>query len=286
MIPEAIADIITKRFGAVGAFEASTGGCINEAGTVYMRDGKFFLKWNLRQRYPLMMRKESAGLLLLRGTKAVRVPEVVEVGETDDYQFLLMEAIEFGKRKPDFWEKLGVVLAQLHQTTQQGFGLDHDNFIGSLPQSNNPRKRWLDFFSECRIRPQVRMAFDAGLIEKKLVTETDALLVKAPDILSDCQPSLLHGDLWSGNLLVDSAGSPCLVDPAVYFGNREVDLAMTQLFGGFDDRFLAAYNAAWPLAPGFSERFDIYNLYPILVHINLFGGAYVSQFRSMLRKFI
>ena len=165
-------------------------------------------------------------------------------------------------------------------------GLDHDNYIGSLPQENRPSESWLEFFSERRIGAQADLARAAGRLPGAVSRGLDRLLARLGDLLPDAvEPSLLHGDLWSGNYGVAGDGSPVMFDPAVYRGHREVELAFTELFGGFPRGFYTAYGSAWPLDPGYDERRDVYNLYPLLVHVNLFGGAYVSQVASIVRRF-
>ncbi|HLT81000.1 MAG TPA: fructosamine kinase family protein [Cyclobacteriaceae bacterium] len=266
-------------------FTPTGGGCINNGGRLRSAQGDFFLKWNSAQRYPGMFEAEAKGLALLHNTGAIRIPRVSTTGIADDYQFILMEFIPSAPRVGDYWEMLGGQLAKLHRTSWHQYGLDHDNYIGALPQQNTPGAEWVTFFIEQRLDPQLKRGVDAGSIGRDVVAQFDALYKRLPDILSTETPSLVHGDLWSGNLIVDDAGNPCLIDPAVYFGHREIDLAMTELFGGFDRRFYEAYQAAFPNPPGLSERLDIYKLYPLLVHVNLFGGGYLHDVRSILRSF-
>lgn len=267
-------------------FTPTGGGCINNGGRLQTAHGDFFLKWNYAKRYPGMFDAEAKGLTLLFDTHSVRIPRVVGTGVRDDYQFVLMEFIAPAARARNYSQMLGRQLAALHRTPWHQFGLDHDNYIGSLTQQNTPSRDWVSFFIEQRLNPQLKAGVDAGRIGKDVASQFDALYRKLSDILSMEPPSLVHGDLWSGNVIVDDSGNPCLIDPAVYYGHREVDLAMTELFGGFDRSFYDAYDEAFPTQPGLQERLDIYKLYPLLVHVNLFGGGYLGEVRSILRQFV
>ena len=188
----------------------------------------------------------------------------------------------------DFDERLGQGLAALHRHGAPGFGLDHDNFIGRLPQSNATRPTWAEFYRDCRLQPQLRRAVDA-----RRASPAHDQRLRAPVrsrwtswSARDEPPARLHGDLWGGNLLVDDAGEPCLIDPAVYGGHREVDLAMMRLFGGLLARVFDAYEEAYPLAPDHEERVPLYQLYPLLVHVNLFGGGYVGSVEAALKRLV
>jgi fructosamine-3-kinase len=261
------------------------GGCINDTYRLQTSAGAFFIKYNNAAKYPRIFETEAKGLSLLRSTKTLKIPEVVISGEAEGKSFLMLEYIEAGKRKKDFWEDFGKKLATLHRYTSSSFGLDHDNYIGSLPQSNKHHKAWIDFFVEERLQKQIALAKDSGAINNLTIHQFDNLLKRLPEIIPDEKPSMLHGDLWNGNYMISGDGSASLIDPAVYYGHREMDLAMTRLFGGFDDEFYESYNKTFPLTPGFEERVAIHNLYPLMVHVNLFGGGYMSQVKSILSKF-
>ncbi|RLB51598.1 MAG: hypothetical protein DRJ42_16555 [Deltaproteobacteria bacterium] len=250
------------------------GGDINEAWAVSLADGReVFVKTNARADAE-MFPTEARGLAFLDEADALRIPEVLAVGP----RFLALELLKPGPRVADFDDRLGRGLAALHQHRPEAFGLDHDNFIGRLPQSNTPAARWADFYREERLEAQLRMASDRGLIDAALGRGFDALFTKLEDRLGPAEPpARLHGDLWGGNLHVDAAGLPALIDPAVYGGHREVDLAMMSLFGGFSGRVFSSYDEAFPLADGWKERVPLYQLYPLLVHVNLFGGGYVAS---------
>ncbi|MFZ1692867.1 MAG: fructosamine kinase family protein, partial [Flavobacteriales bacterium] len=161
-----------------------------------------------------------------------------------------------------------------------------DNYIGSLKQVNTPAADWPSFFIHQRLEPQLRMARDAKRVEAGMAFRFERLFAKLDQLITVEPPALLHGDLWSGNFICDANAQPVLIDPAVYYGHREMDIAMTKLFGGFDSGFYAAYNDAWPMERGWEERMDLCNLYPLLVHVNLFGGGYAAQVEAALRRFV
>lgn len=266
-------------------FSFSTGGCINEGGRLVTDKRHYFLKWNDANRYPGMFEAEAKGLDLLRKADCIRVPMALVQGGAGTFQFLMLEYIEEGRSGADYWKDFGTGLAALHKHSSDSFGLDHDNYIGSLPQHNNRESSWIQFFIARRLRPQLDIARGANRIDSGIVKKFESLFEKLPSILPAERPSLLHGDLWSGNLLTDHRGQPCLIDPAVYYGNREADLAMTQLFGGLGSGFIDSYRSVFPLLAGYSSRFNIYNLYPLLVHLNLFGSSYRAQLTSILGQY-
>lgn len=177
-------------------------------------------------------------------------------------------------------------LAALHKTHAPFNGLDHDNFIGSLPQPNHQNNSWPHFFEDMRLRPLLKQAIDQGLAPIEWAAQFDKLFAKLSSLLPNDKPSLLHGDLWSGNVISNLLGAPCLIDPAVYYGHREMDIAMTRLFGEFDAAFYHAYQETYPMLPGFEERMNIYNLYPLLAHLHLFGTTYVTPIQSTLNSFL
>lgn len=269
------------------AFRVS-GGDINEARRLETSKGKFFLKMNHGAHVQELFAAEAKGLHLLAQTRALRIPQVIGFSQTENGAsgFLLLEYIEPGSRRPDFWQRFGEGLAALHRTRKEYFGLDADNFIGSLPQSNTPYKKWVDFYIYQRLVPQVELAESFHRLHLTDLQYFEILYKKLSDIIPEEAPALIHGDLWNGNFLADENGAPVLIDPAVCFASREMDLAMSLLFGGFDEAFYQAYRNAYPLLPGWEERMEIYQLYYLLVHVNLFGGGYVQSVRQVLRRFV
>jgi protein-ribulosamine 3-kinase len=267
-------------------FFPSSGGCINNGGKLSTSKGVFFVKWNSAERYPGMFRAESMGLSLLRATETLDAPEPLCAGEAHEFQFLILGFIQGSLRAERYWENLGSGLAALHKKTAKAFGLAYSNYIGSLPQSNTPRISWVEFLVRERFEKQLGLTDPNDHQINRLRKKFELLYAKLPGILIQESPSLLHGDLWSGNIMVSDQGQPSIIDPAVYYGNREVDIAMTQLFGGFQKEFYQSYQYHFPMENGFQERLDVYNLYPLLVHLNLFGGSYLQQINLILKKFV
>jgi protein-ribulosamine 3-kinase len=261
------------------------GGCINDASRIETTAGNYFVKYNLVSKYPDMFEKEALGLKLLASAQCNRVPEVIFHGIAGDYSFLMLEFINQGARIQNFWDDFGHSLAVLHRQTAQSFGLDHNNYMGSLQQSNRFHPDWYSFFITERLEPQVKFARDSGELSASAVKSIENLYNLLPGIVPPESPALLHGDLWNGNFMVSEEGRACLIDPAAYYGHRETDIAMTKLFGGFSEEFYSAYNSAFLLEKGWQQRIDILNLYPLLIHVNLFGGGYASQVVSIIRRF-
>jgi protein-ribulosamine 3-kinase len=274
------------------------GGCIADARVATFADGsRVFVKCVAGA--PGMFEREAEGLRALSLAGAIRIPDVLVVGK----EALVLEMIHEAPKKDGFFESFGRNFAKLHDHRGPLFGFPHDNFIGSTPQCNVPLdgpwatqldeaavaedgSRWPEFFLERRLRFQTKLAASRGHgyeIEHLLDRAEERiseLLGAAPEL-----PSILHGDLWSGNFIVDDRGEACLIDPAAYYGHREADLAMTRLFGGFGSAFYAAYDEAFPLAPGHEDRLPIYQLYHLLNHLNLFGSAYYAQSMRILQRY-
>lgn len=287
-IPSPIQRIITDYLGATPVFtgfERKGGGSINSAAVIRTDKGHFFAKWNSLEGREGMFGAEAEGLRLLGKTREIKVPEPLGSAEEDHICYLVMEHLESGDFELDFWEVFGRRLAALHRHSHAHFGLDQDNFIGSLSQKNSPTATWTDFFISHRLEPQLRRAVDAGKADAAVVQKFENLYTKLPEIFPEENPALLHGDLWGGNFMCTMQGEPAIFDPAVYYGCREMDLAMTRLFGGFDAEFYESYMEAFPLAPGFEKRFDICNLYPLLVHVNLFPGSYIQTVKHIVSRF-
>jgi protein-ribulosamine 3-kinase len=247
-------------------------------------EGTFFLKLNFDHERDIL-KKEAKGLLKLAKSTFLKIPKSIATGRVEDYNYLLSEFISRSRPHPEYWEDLGMGLAHLHLNHQDQFGLEYDNFIASLPQKNHPLDNWLDFFIEHRLEPLLGKAYFDRLIPLEFLKKFQSLYPKLESIFPKEKPSLLHGDLWSGNVLCGPDGKPCLIDPAIYYGHREMDLAFSRLFGGFDAKFYEAYESILPLEPGFETRIAVYNLYPLLVHLNLFGTAYLPGIEKTLNRF-
>lgn len=269
----------------IRGFRAASGGCINNGGIIDTSSGEFFIKWNNKMRFPGMFEAEKRGLKLLYDAHAIRIPEVIVNGESGDLIYIVMENIQVNARKPDYWTTLGIKLAKLHSNKAEKFGIDHDNFIGSLAQSNRTHSDWVEFFITERLARQIEVALNNGAISSTTVKQFDLLYTRFDNFFPKESPVLIHGDLWSGNLITDDLGEPCLIDPAVYYGHREIELSMTKLFGGFDEDFYRSYNEFMPLESGFEERVAVYNLYPLMVHVNLFGGHYLQEVEFILKRY-
>ena len=266
------------------AVRAVGGGCIHRALDVRVGGRHYFLKLNDAGALP-MFEAEVDGLAALATCDAFRVPSVVACGATGEDSFLLLEHLELRPlASTEDARRFAQALVRLHHDVGERFGWPRDNFIGANPQTNEQRDDWADFFVNCRLVPQLRMARARGY-GGAIGHEADQLLQRVSALFREHrpQPSLLHGDLWSGNAAMDELGRPVIFDPAVYHGDREADLAMSELFGGFPPAFHAAYRAAWPLAEGYELRKTLYNLYHVLNHLNLFGGGYLGQAERMIR---
>lgn len=272
---------------AIVSTRRASGGSINQAALVELENrGTCFLKWNTTADPDLFV-KEVKGLHLLRsvGTDLI-VPEVIKQGTYGNgIGYLLLEYIKEGSAGAASSEDFGRQLAEQHKIKEEQYGLDHDNYIGKLPQSNSRHNDWTEFFIQERMEPQVKMGLDSGRFSAGITSAFQKMYRQLPDIFPDEPPSLLHGDLWGGNYFFNTDGKATIYDPAVYYGNREIEIAFTHMFGGFSSGFYSAYNEVWRLAPGFNNRKDIYNLYPLLVHTNLFGGHYGRQVKSIVQRF-
>ncbi len=261
------------------------GGCIHHAMKVQTDQGLFFVKTNQANDSD-MFKKEFLGLQTLREASELYIPDPLGYGIYSSKAYLITEFIESGPRKSDFWEEFGIGLARLHRRKSDRFGFDHDNYIGRLPQKNNFYRRWTDFFIEMRLEVQLKMAVDLHRVDASFSKKFKIFLNLLPGLLPEESPSLVHGDLWSGNFMTGSNGYAVLIDPAVYYGHREMELSFTQMFGGFERLFYESYHHEFPLTPGFDERVEIYNLYPYLVHVNLFGNSYLGGVERVISKYV
>jgi fructosamine-3-kinase len=272
----------------IKSFTSLSGGCISDAYKITLSDGSnYFLKYNPSTSNDMFI-KEANGLKELSKGNAIRIPEVLNFDE----DYILLEFIAAGSRKKNFFEEFGRSFAEMHKHTNDTFGFYEDNFIGSNLQMNIPDERektdWTSFYFNKRILFQLQLAERLGNSTDTLRKGVLKLENKIEDIIggSKEKPSLLHGDLWGGNYMVDENGNAVLIDPAVYYGHREADLAMTKLFGGFSSEFYKTYFETFPLEDGYEYRENIYKLYHMLNHLNLFGGGYYSQAISLIKFYV
>lgn len=262
------------------------GGDINQVYHLQGAEKSYFVKLN-RASLLTMFEVEALGLQELAQTKTLRIPEAIVYGISGEHAFLVLEYVALKSTNHSTQQQLGRQLALLHQNRQDYFGWHHDNFIGSNQQKNARDSDWVNFWQEQRLTAQLKLAADNGYTGK-IQQQGEQLCQLIPDFFSSYQPqaSLLHGDLWSGNAASDAQGQAIIYDPACYYGDRETDIAMTELFGGFGADFYAAYNEAWPLDSGYKARKTLYNVYHILNHLNLFGSGYLRQAEGMMQQLI
>ena len=281
-IESCIADATGDSF-AIQSRTSIGGGCISAAERLRGAKGSFFLKTNTPD-FLEQFEAEQDSLEALAGTGAIRIPRPIASGQAEGKSYLVLEYIETGSSHANGWRDFGRQLAALHRIPQAYFGWKRDNVIGSTFQSNRRRDNWIDFWREERLEPQFRWARERGFDPRG----ASKLLEILPQFYGDFepQPSLLHGDLWSGNAAFDSQGQPFLFDPCCYFGDRETDLAFTEFFGGFSRDFYDTYNEALPLHSGYERRKTLYNLYHCLNHFNLFGSGYAPQAQAMIDELL
>jgi protein-ribulosamine 3-kinase len=284
-----LAAALTKALGrevVASSEHRVSGGSINQCSGFETASGPIFVKHGGADCLPVF-EAEAAGLAELARAKALRVPNVLTVSIEGETAFLVLEWIDLLPATARSQQLLGERLALQHRVTRDRFGWDRDNTIGSTPQSNRSCADWTEFFREQRLLPQLEMAKQNGAARD--VIDRGQQLCERLHVLFDNYrpvPSLLHGDLWGGNWGADANGEPVLFDPSVYFGDREADIAMTRLFGGFGAAFYAAYQSAWPLAAGAEVRVTLYNLYHVLNHFNLFGSGYLRQAQGMIQRLL
>jgi len=283
--PDVVARTLTRILGEDVHIAGAAGAVMSGAAArMQSRSGDLFVKWS-SGRYAAGLCAEAAGLRELAGAQENAVPRI-HVAEGDVPFILAMDWIEAGNRGERYWEELARLLVGVHRCTRPAYGYDSDNFIGATPQDNGREESWPVFFRRHRLEPQRRLAEEAGLWRPSWNAPFDRLLEKLDQILpANPEASLVHGDLWSGNVLVTARGEPVLIDPAVYYGHYEVDLAMARLFGGFSERFFEAYEEASPSEDNAGERVRVYNLYHLLNHVNLFGDAYAPSVGRTLTRF-
>ena len=289
MLPDVQRKIETVLGMGITSTQRLTGGSISEAYSAHLADGQtVFIKTNPRAN-PRMFTCEAQGLAWLAEPRAITIPAVIAVSDetSPGPQFLVLEWIASAERTANFDEQLGEQLATLHASFPNTFGLGYDNFIATLEQNNTPHESWADFYVTCRLEPQLQQAVDTAAAPRTWTNSFASLFSRMEDLVGPPEPpARLHGDLWSGNLHTDTQGNPCLIDPAVYGGHREIDLAMLNLFGDPGPRFLATYNECYPLESGAEARVALYQLYPLLVHVILFGGHYVGSAEQALKQYL
>lgn len=261
------------------------GGSINHTYRITSGKETFFCKVNQLAAFPGLFEGEQQGLELLARQEVIRLPRVIAGGHTGDHQVLILEWIEQGLKTTAFWKTFGKQLAALHYIRDNQFGLTTDNYMGALPQSNQLTNNWIDFFIQQRLQPQVKLAVNRQLLEPVHNSHFEHLYQQLGNVFAREPAALLHGDLWSGNFLCDDAENPVLIDPAVYYGHRSMDMAMTTLFGGFDGAFYESYQYHYPLPANYRQQWELCNLYPLLIHLNLFGKSYLADIVRTIRRY-
>lgn len=275
---QAIGDIEDFR---VSEITPLAGGSINRVFLLHTLEGKKVLKLNEAHKFPGMFEAEAEGLRELKKSNTVDVPDVFTTGETGKQAYLLLEYKEETSQKIDFWSRFAQDLAALHQTTTDKFGFHSSNYIGSLPQYNHQHTSAAEFYLNERLEPQFKMALESGFSFQGL----EAVFQKISEAIPEEAPALIHGDLWSGNYITNEKGLPCLIDPAVSYASREMDLAMMKLFGGYPEEVFTEYNQIFPLQPGFEDRIPMWQLYYLLVHLNIFGSSYLGAVKNITTRF-
>lgn len=265
--------------------QSLSGGDISEVYLLQTKEQAIFVKLNHTPIAEKMFEREREGLEAIAETKTIKVPATFLTGKIGDTAFLAMEFIPSKRPNERNFQQLGTQLAALHQCGHTVFGFEKDNFIGRLPQSNQIHKNWSNFYVAERLFPQFKLAVDQKLLSLHELPKEHQLLSFFDTHFPDVQPSLLHGDLWGGNYLISETGEPYLIDPATYYGDQIVDIAMSKLFGGFGTSFYHAYQAVFPKRKDFEMRIDWYQLYYLLVHLNLFGRGYFGSVNTILRRY-
>ena len=266
----------------VTKWQAVSGGDIAAAYRITTATQQYFLKAHANLG---MLQAEKLGLDTIAATNTIATPAVHHCDEWQGNAYLIMDFVETGSATSKDLETLGHQLAQLHQVSQQEFGFSADNFIGSLPQSNTKHNDWATFYVRERLDPQLELALSKNLLSRAEIPSTQIMINACNGLFGKVTPSLLHGDLWSGNYLIASDGTPYLIDPAVYYGHHEIDIAMSRLFGGFGSPFYEAYHQTFPVSANFQARIDLYQLYYLLVHLNLFGRSYYNAVKRIMNTY-
>ncbi|MCU7548225.1 fructosamine kinase family protein [Chitinophagaceae bacterium LB-8] len=266
-------------------FELVGGGSINETGRLTADGQNFFYKINNASKFPHLFQKEANALRYISSQKIIKAPGVLHCIETESEQVLILEWIKSGTKTHQFWKSFGSQLAALHSITNSHFGWEEQNYMGSIEQSNPWTEDWSSFFASQRLMPLAERCLQANLLTVKHHQKLEKVCDQLSAVFEPEPPALLHGDLWSGNFMCNDNEEPVLIDPAIYFGHRSIDLAMTTLFGGFDKAFYEAYHYYLPLPNNYQEQWKICNLYPLLIHLYLFGSSYRPQIEQTLSNF-
>ncbi len=257
------------------------GGDINEVFLLECGSEKYVIKINEASKYPNMFEAEALGLKLLQVTNSFKIPKIIAAGVEGKTSYLLLEYISTGSTYQVFWKDFAYCLVKLHQTTKNNFGLKHNNYIGSLQQINNIESSASDFYINQRLIPQFKIADELDFKFSSL----ERFFKNISEEIPDEAPSLIHGDLWNGNYMVSNKGEPTLIDPAVAYAPREMDIAMMHLFGGFPQDVYSIYNEQFPLIENWKDRISLWQLYYLLVHLNLFGSSYLSQVKGIIKQY-
>ena len=268
-------------------FQPVGGGSINEAFRISVNHNNafYFLKVNKATRFPALFEKEQKALRYLQQQAVIKVPEAIACDIAGDYQLLLLEWIPGGERTDAFWKTFGEQLAALHHCSAGAFGWIEDNYMGSIAQPNPAYDNWVPFFVEQRLQPLAERCQQGGYLTPAHMARFEKFYTQLPNLFNNEPPALLHGDLWSGNYMCNAASQPVLIDPAVYYGHRSMDMGMTTLFGGFRPSFYEAYHYHYPLPANYEEQWRVCNLYPLLIHVVLFGSGYVAAINETLKAF-
>ncbi|MDC0230971.1 fructosamine kinase family protein [Aureispira] len=270
----------------IKSYQSIKGGNISNAYLIITLTDQLFLKINSGKDAFEMFLCEKNALEIIAKTNTILTPEVYHCEPFENGAFILMEYIECRNPTVIDFTKLGNEIANLHQTKINKYGLQDDNYIGSLHQSNNINLDWTDFYIQERIEPQLKLAVSSNLIQTKDLPKREKLYKLCQDCFVNVKPTLLHGDLWNGNFLISTEGIPYLIDPSVYYGDQDVDIAMTELFGGFGSSFYEAYRLRHPNKKYYDQKSELYQLYYLLVHLNLFGRSYYASVTKILNKYL
>ncbi|NNC69995.1 MAG: phosphotransferase [Flavobacteriaceae bacterium] len=269
----------------VKSYQPVSGDDISHAFFIETSHQRYFMKANNTPDAVQMFKTEALGLETIRKTETVSVPTVIHSGIHDHTAFLVLEYIEAKPASREDFHLLGNHVAKLHQVTSDSYGFSEANFIGSLPQRNSKHDTWVDFYINERLNPQIELALSKQLLSNNEIPDKEGMKNVLNDLFKNVKPSLLHGDLWGGNFIIGIDGIPYLIDPAVYYGHHEVDLAMSKLFGGFGRAFYSAYHDVIPQSTRIEDRIEIYQLYYLLVHLNIFGRSYYGSVQKIFDKY-